>query len=198
MKISPAGKIVCALVAYPSLLVAQTTEVPVTAQHAMVTSVQHYATDAGVDVLREGGNAVDAAVAVGFALAVVYPVAGNIGGGGFMLIRPANGKLGGGKPHFLDYREAAPAAASADMYLDAKGNVIPRMSTVGQKASGVPGSVAGLTYAELHFGKLGLAKVMAPAIKLARDGFVVDSALAGNMRSDRLGMFAASKRIFQR
>jgi len=173
-------------------------ETPVTAQHAMVTSVQHYATDAGVEVLREGGNAVDAAVAVGFALAVVYPVAGNIGGGGFMLIRPANGKLGGGKPHFLDYREAAPAAASADMYLDAKGNVIPKMSTVGQKASGVPGSVAGLTYAEQHFGKLGLKKVMAPAIKLAQDGFVVDSALAGNMHTERLGMFATSKQIFQR
>jgi gamma-glutamyltranspeptidase/glutathione hydrolase len=172
-------------------------ETPVTAPHAMVVSVQHYATDAGVEILREGGNAVDAAVAVGFALAVVYPVAGNIGGGGFMLIRPANAKVGGGKLHFLDYREAAPAAASADMYLDAKGDVIPKMSTIGQKASGVPGSVAGLSYAEAHFGKLGLKKVMAPAIKLASDGFTVDAALASNMHSERLGMFAASKRIFQ-
>src|ERR1700760_4843254 len=161
----------------------------------MVVSIHHLATDAGVEVLREGGNAVDAAVAVGFALAVVYPVAGNIGGGGFMLIRPASAKLGGGKAHFLDYREAAAQAASADMYLDAQGNVIPKMSTTGQKASGVPGSVAGLTYAEEHFGKLGLKKVMAPAIKLSRDGFVVDAALASNMHNEKLAMFAASKRI---
>src|ERR1700728_1229085 len=148
--------------------VAQTGVAPVHTDHAMVVSIQHDATDAGVEVLREGGNAVDAAVAVGFALAVVYPAAGNIGGGGFMLIKPASAKLADGKARFLDYREKAPAAASADMYLDAKGNVIPKMSTVGAKASGVPGTVAGLAFAEKHYGRLGLAKVMAPAIRLAR------------------------------
>lgn len=172
---------------------------PVTADHAMVVSIHHEATDAGVAVLREGGNAVDAAVAVGFALAVVYPPAGNIGGGGFMLIRPSSAKFAGGKPHFLDYREKAPAAASRDMYLDAQGNVVPKMSTVGYKASGVPGTVAGLVYAEKHFGRLGLAKVMAPAIKLARDGFVLDEDIArGLANSKLLAQFPVSHRIFQR
>src|ERR1700722_2196783 len=171
---------------------------PVQAEHAMVTSLHHDATDAGVEVLREGGNAVDAAVAVGFALAVVYPAAGNIGGGGFMLIRPASGKLANGKPHFLDYREKAPAAASANMYLDAQGNVIPKMSTEGIKASGVPGTVAGLAYAEKTYGKLGLAKVMAPAIKLARDGYILDDEIARGFHSPLLAKSPASHRIFQR
>src|SRR6202008_2836241 len=111
---------------------------PTRAQHAMVGSIHHDASDAGVEILKQGGNAVDAAVAVGFALAVVYPAAGNIGGGGFMLIRDRHGKT-----HFLDYREKAPAGASRDMYLDAQGNVVPGMSLIGYKASGVPGSVAG-------------------------------------------------------
>jgi gamma-glutamyltranspeptidase/glutathione hydrolase len=171
---------------------------PVQTQHAMVTSLHHDATDAGVEVLREGGNAVDAAVAVGFALAVVYPAAGNIGGGGFMLIRPSSSKLANGQPHFLDYREKAPAAASANMYLDAQGNVIPKMSTVGIKASGVPGTVAGLVYAEKTYGKLGLAKVMAPAIKLARDGYVLDEEIARGFHSPVLAKSPASHRIFQR
>jgi gamma-glutamyltranspeptidase/glutathione hydrolase len=171
---------------------------PVRAAHAMVVSIHHDATDAGVEVLREGGNAVDAAVAVGFALAVVHPVAGNLGGGGFMLIRPGSTKLAGGEAKFLDYREKAPAAASADMYLDAKGNVVKGMSTEGSKASGVPGSVAGLTYAEAHYGRLGLKKVMAPAIRLARDGFVLSEEEARTMHSPMLGRFAASKKIFQR
>src|SRR5882757_107535 len=123
------------------------TEEPVRTQHAMVTTVQHDATDAGVEILKKGGNDVDAAVAVHFALAVVYPFAGNLGGGGFMLLRDRHGKT-----HFLDYREKAPAAASRDMYLDAQGNIIPRLSLLGYKASGVPGSVAGMTYAQKHFG----------------------------------------------
>jgi gamma-glutamyltranspeptidase/glutathione hydrolase len=178
-------------------LSAQTDE-PVTTQHAMVVSIHHDATDAGVEVLHEGGNAVDAAVAVGFALAVVYPAAGNIGGGGFMLIRPASNKLAQGKPRFLDYREKAPAAASANMYLDAKGDVIPKMSTVGERASGVPGTVAGLTYAEAHFGRLGLKKVMAPAIRLAREGYVLSPEEAGYLHSKLLTQFADSLRIFQR
>ena len=106
--------------------------------------------------MQEGGNAVDAAVATGFALAVVHPPAGNLGGGGFMLIRMADGKL-----HFLDYREKAPGAASRDMYLDAQGNVIEGASEIGYKAIGVPGSVAGMVYAEQKFGKLSLNRVIA-------------------------------------
>ena len=112
---------------------------PVRAPHAMVVTVHHLATDAGVDILKAGGNAVDAAVAVGFALAVVYPFAGNLGGGGFMLIHQH-----GGKDIFIDYREKAPLAATANMYLDASGNIIPNASIVGYRAIGVPGSVAGL------------------------------------------------------
>jgi gamma-glutamyltranspeptidase/glutathione hydrolase len=171
---------------------------PVAAAHAMVVTIHHDATDAGVEVLREGGNAVDAAVAVGFALAVVYPAAGNIGGGGFMLIRPGSDKLAHGQPHFLDFREKAPARASANMYLDAQGNVVPKMSTVGSKASGVPGTVAGLTYAEKTYGRLGLGKVMQPAIRLARDGFVLTAPEAQLLHSDRLAQFPVSHQIFQR
>jgi gamma-glutamyltranspeptidase/glutathione hydrolase len=168
----------------------------------MVVTIHHDATDAGLEVLHEGGNAVDAAVAVGFALAVVYPAAGNIGGGGFMLIRPATDKgIGAARtpqPHFLDYREKAPAAASADMYLDASGNVIPKASITGAHASGVPGTVAGLTYAEAHFGRLTLAQVMAPAIRLARDGYVLSSEEAEMLHAPNLTLFPASRRIFQR
>jgi gamma-glutamyltranspeptidase/glutathione hydrolase len=177
---------------------ATTPAVPVTADHAMVVSIQHDATDAGVEVLKEGGNAVDAAVAVGFALAVVYPTAGNIGGGGFMLIRPGKSRLAGGQPRFLDYREKAPAAASANMYLDDQGNVIPKMSIQGSKASGVPGTVAGLVYAELHYGALDLAAVMGPAIRLASEGYVLSAAEARILRSPLLERFPASYRIFQR
>ena len=179
-----------------------TTE-PVTARHDMVVSIHHDATDAGLEILRAGGNAVDAAVAVGFALAVVLPAAGNIGGGGFMLIRPDSVRgMGetrdGGLPHFLDFREKAPAAATRDMYLDAHGNVIPKMSTVGAKASGVPGTVAGLVYAEQHFGKLKLLRVMGPAIRLASEGYVLSAEEAETMQSSRLGTTPASHRIFQR
>jgi gamma-glutamyltranspeptidase / glutathione hydrolase len=168
-------------------------EEPVRTQHAMVVTIQHDATDAGVAILKQGGNAVDAAVAVGFALAVVYPAAGNIGGGGFMLIRDHNGKA-----HFLDYREKAPAAASRDMYLDAQGNVIPGMSLIGYKASGVPGSVAGLAYAQKHYGKLTLAQDMAPAIKLATDGYVLSAEEARGLQSKNLTRFPSSAKIFQR
>jgi gamma-glutamyltranspeptidase / glutathione hydrolase len=166
---------------------------PVRAPHAMVTTVQRNATDAGVEILKEGGNAVDAAVAVGFALAVTYPFAGNLGGGGFMLIRDKHGKT-----HFLDYREMAPAAATRDMYLDAKGNIIPRMSLVGYKASGVPGSVAGLTYAQKHFGKLTLAQDMAPAIRLATEGFTLMAPEAAGLQSKNMSLFPESARIYQR
>ncbi|WP_419805444.1 gamma-glutamyltransferase [Terriglobus sp.] len=178
------------------------TPAPVRTQHAMVVTLQHDATDAGVAILRQGGNAVDAAVAVGFALAVVYPPAGNIGGGGFMLIRPAHStgphKLADGKPHFLDYREKAPAAASANMYLDAQGNVVKGMSMVGYKASGVPGTVAGMVYAEQHFGRLGLKAVMQPAIRLAREGFQPSEEELRVWHSKTLTQFPESRRIFQR
>ncbi len=177
-------------------LAAQTaspSEEPIRTEHAMVVTIQHDATDAGVQILKKGGNAVDAAVAVGFALAVVYPAAGNIGGGGFMLIRDHKGKT-----HFLDYREKAPAAASRDMYLDAQGSVVPGMSLIGYKASGVPGSVAGLTYAQKHYGKLTLAQDMAPAIKLATEGYVLSDAEARALQSRNLTRFPASAKIFQR
>ena len=168
----------------------------------MVVTIHHEATDAGVAVLKQGGNAVDAAVAVGFALAVVYPPAGNIGGGGFMLIRPASDsgphRLGDGKPHFLDYREKAPAAASRDMYLDKDGNVTKNLGIIGYKASGVPGTVAGLIYAEQHFGRLGLKAVMQPAIRLARDGFVGTDEEMQSWHSKVLTQFPESRRIFQR
>ena len=160
----------------------------------MVVSIHHDATDAGVEVLHEGGNAVDAAVAVGFALAVVYPQAGNIGGGGFMLVR-----LHTGDAHFIDYREKAPAAASADMYLDADKNVIRGASTVGYKAIGVPGTVAGLVYAEKTYGQLTLAKVMAPAIRLASEGFVLAPEEAQTMATSRaIARFPEARKLFQR
>ena len=160
----------------------------------MVASVHGLASRAGVQMMKAGGNAVDAAVAVGFALAVVHPQAGNLGGGGFMLVRFADGKT-----HFVDYREKAPAAATANMYLDAKGNVIEDASTVGYKAIGVPGSVAGMVYAEKKYGKLSLAQVMAPAIKLAEEGFALAAQDAAEIQEDKdLAKFPESRRIFQR
>jgi gamma-glutamyltranspeptidase/glutathione hydrolase len=168
-------------------------EQPVRAPHAMVVTVHHLATDAGVRILHSGGNAVDAAVAVGFALAVVHPVAGNIGGGGFMLVHEADGRN-----LFIDYREKAPLAATANMYLDAQGNIIPNASIVGYRAIGVPGSVAGLVYAEKKYGRLTLAKVMAPAIRLASDGFVLGDQEAGELQEKILTGFPASRTIFQR
>jgi len=168
-------------------------EHPVHASHGMAVSVHALASEAAVEMMRAGGNAIDAAVATGFALAVVHPEAGNLGGGGFMLIRMA-----GGQTHFLDFRETAPAAATATMYQDANGQVIPHLSTLGYLASGVPGSVKGLVYAEEHFGKLGLKRVIAPAIRLARDGYALSWGDARAMSRDSgLAQFADSKRIFQ-
>jgi len=166
---------------------------PYHAQHAVVVSANELASQAGVDMMKAGGNAVDAAVATGFALAVVFPQAGNLGGGGFMLIRMADGAV-----HFLDYREKAPAAATANMYLDAQGNVIENASLLGYKAIAVPGSVAGLAFAHKTYGKLPLAQVMAPAIKLAREGFALTYEDAEDLRDSELGHFPESKRIFQR
>jgi gamma-glutamyltranspeptidase / glutathione hydrolase len=166
---------------------------PVHAQHGIVVSSHELASQAGVEMMRQGGNAVDAAVATGFALAVVHPAAGNLGGGGFMLIRMADGKT-----HFIDYREKAPAAATRDMYLDAQGNVIEGASEYGYKAIGVPGSVAGMVYAEQKYGKLTLKQVMAPAIKLAREGYALTWREARDLHDKHLSEFPESRRIFQR
>jgi gamma-glutamyltranspeptidase/glutathione hydrolase len=167
---------------------------PVHAAHGMVVSVHELASRAGVETMQAGGNAVDAAVATGFALAVVHSAAGNLGGGGFMLIRMADGKT-----HFLDYREMAPAAAKPDMYLDAQGNVIEGASEIGYKSIGVPGSVAGMVYAEQKYGKLTLKQVMAPSIRLARDGYALSWGEARDFQFDsHLGQFPESRRVFQR
>jgi len=159
----------------------------------MVATVQPEASRVGVEILQAGGNAVDAAVAVGFALQVVYPEAGNIGGGGFLLFRRPSGEL-----HFLDYREKAPAKAAANIYLDSHGNVVPDMSTIGYKSVAVPGSVAGMVYVQQHWGKLSLKQVMEPAIRLAREGFVLDYGEAQSFRDKDLAKFPDSHRIFQR
>jgi gamma-glutamyltranspeptidase/glutathione hydrolase len=166
---------------------------PVHAQHGIVVSSHELASRAGVEMMQAGGNAVDAAVATGFTLAVVHPAAGNIGGGGFMLIRMADDKT-----HFIDYREKAPAAATRDMYLDAQGKVIEGASEYGYKAIGVPGSVAGMVYAEQKYGKLTLQQVMAPAIRLAREGYELSWIEARDLHDKRLAEFAESRRIFQR
>jgi len=167
---------------------------PVHAPHAIVASIDELASKAGAEIMEQGGNAIDAAVATGFALAVVYPQAGNLGGGGFMLIRMADGKT-----NFIDFREEAPAAATANMYLDAQGNVIEGASEYGYKAIGVPGSVAGLVHAEKKYGKLTLPQVMAPAIRLAREGFALQWQEARDLREDsHLADYPESRRIFQR
>lgn len=172
-------------------------EQPVRAKSGIVVSVHHLASDAGVEILKAGGNAVDAAVATGFALAVVHPLAGNLGGGGFLLLRMHDGHT-----TFIDFREQAPLAATADMYLDAKGNVLPgdnlNSSITGYRAIATPGSVAGLAYSEKKYGKLGLAKVIAPAIKLAEEGFALTDEEAHELHYPGLALFPDTKRIFQR
>ncbi|HQU15800.1 MAG: gamma-glutamyltransferase [Chromatiales bacterium 21-64-14] len=143
---------------------------PVRAQHGMVVTAQHLASEVGVDILRAGGNAVDAAVAVGYALAVVHPCCGNLGGGGFMLIHRADGG-----DVFINFREKAPAAARRDLFLDRNGNVIPGLSTGTYLSVGVPGTVLGLDTALRRYGTMTRAQVMAPAIRLARAGFVLQA-----------------------
>ena len=149
---------------------------PVKAKHGMVASVDAMATEVGVDILKQGGNAVDAAVAVGFALAVTHPQAGNLGGGGFMLLRTASGRTTA-----IDFREMAPARASRDMFLDKQGNADSKLSLTSHLASGTPGTVAGFSLAAQKYGTLPLSKLLAPAIKLARDGIVVNDALADDL-----------------
>jgi len=164
----------------------------VTATHAMVVSSHPLATEVGLAILQQGGNAVDAAVAVGFALAVVHPVAGNIGGGGFMMIR-----LQGGTVRALDYREMAPALARRDMFVDSAGTAL-QSSLTGHLSVGVPGSVAGMYEAHHTYGRLPWADVVAPAIRLAREGFVLDAARSRQiaLEAERLVRFPASRAQF--
>ena len=161
----------------------------------MVASAQHEATGAGLAILAAGGNAVDAAVAVGYALAVVDPCCGNIGGGGFMLIHRADGQ-----DVVIDFRETAPAAASRDMYLDPSGKVEKAASLHGYRAAGVPGTVMGLDAALTRYGRLGRATVMAPAIALARAGFVLGAADAAIIaaKAERIGQDPVAAAIFLR
>ena len=168
-------------------------ERPAAAEKGMVASAQHLATDIGVNILKRGGNAIDAAVAVGYALAVVYPAAGNLGGGGFMTIRFADGRT-----TFLDFREKAPHAASRTMYLDKGGNVIKGVTTTGWLAVGVPGTVAGLEYARKKYGTMTRAALMTPAIRLADDGFVLEQGDVDMLASqtDALRQFPATAAIF--
>ncbi|RIK87537.1 MAG: gamma-glutamyltransferase [Hyphomicrobiales bacterium] len=166
---------------------------PAQGQNGMVVSAQHLASQVGVDILKSGGNAVDAAVAVGYALAVVHPAAGNLGGGGFMTIR-----LKDGTTTFLDFRERAPLASTGTMYLDADGNPVPGASTDGYLAVGVPGSVAGMEAARERYGTRAREELIAPAIRLASEGFVLEpgdiaSFAEGN---DMLAQDEAAAKIF--
>jgi gamma-glutamyltranspeptidase/glutathione hydrolase len=165
----PAKSLFAASLVFFQLDTQAASQAPVAAEHGMVVTAQHLATHVGVDVLKAGGNAVDAAVAVGYALAVVYPAAGNLGGGGFMTI-----ELADGRKTFLDFREKAPLAATPDMYLDKDGNVVPGASTDGMLAVGVPGTVSGMEFARAKYGTMKLAKLLAPAIKYAQQGFVLE------------------------
>lgn len=166
---------------------------PVRASKGMVVSDESLASGAGVEILKRGGNAVDAAVAVAFALAVVEPEAGNIGGGGFMLVR-----LKDGQSHFVDYRETAPGTASRDMYSQGESGADKDASLVGWKSVGVPGTVAGLALALKTYGTKKLPEIMAPAIALAEKGFPMDERLAGLLQEESatLGRFPVTKRIF--
>jgi gamma-glutamyltranspeptidase/glutathione hydrolase len=168
---------------------------PVGAPHGMVVTAQALASKVGAQILAEGGNAVDAAVAVAYALAVVYPAAGNLGGGGFMTLVQPNGHA-----VFIDFRERAPMAASETMFQDIKGNVIPGLSLRGWKAAGVPGTVAGMDSALHDYGSLPRARVMAPAIALARDGFVLADNDAALLHTSTNGFKVnpAASRIFLR
>ena len=164
---------------------------PEHARHAMVVAGDALAADAGVKILQNGGNAVDAAVAIGFALAVTYPYAGNLGGGGFMLVRLADGRS-----TFIDFRERAPGKASRDMYLDAQGNPT-RESIEGWRSSGVPGTVRGFELAQKKYGRAKWDALLAPAIELASKGFPVSYELAEMLKGSRnLSQDPESKRIF--
>ena len=166
---------------------------PVRARRAMVVAQEPLAADVGVQVLKSGGNAVDAAIAVGFALAVTHPSAGNIGGGGFMLVRLADGRT-----TFIDFRERAPEHASHNMYLDAQGKPT-RDSIDGWRATGVPGTVRGFELAHQKYGRMKWSEIMAPAIALAGNGHVLSYEEAESMKRARnLPKYEESARVFQR
>jgi gamma-glutamyltranspeptidase / glutathione hydrolase len=168
---------------------------PVKALNGMVVSSDSLATQVGVEILKKGGNAVDAAVAVGFALAVTYPQAGNIGGGGFMVIRMANGET-----VTIDFREKAPMKASENMFLDENGNFVPEKSQVGHLSVGVPGSVAGLLLALEKYGTMSRREVLEPAIKLAEKGFIVNEGLANAFKNafEHFKKFPSTMRYFSK
>jgi gamma-glutamyltranspeptidase / glutathione hydrolase len=165
---------------------------PVAGEHAMVVTSHALASDVGVAILRRGGNAVDAAVAVALTLAVVHPVAGNIGGGGFMVIRQRDGAV-----HALDFRETAPSGAARDMYVDSVGNIL-ESSLTGHRSVGVPGSVAGLYEAHRRLGHLAWKELVEPAVRLARDGYTLDGVRSRQIgrEAERLARFAASRTQF--
>ncbi len=186
----------CAVLAASSTSV-QAQRHPVESSHGMVASATTYASEAGIEILKKGGNAIDASIATGLALAVTYPRAGNIGGGGFTVLRMTDGRSVA-----IDYRERAPAAATPDMYLDEKGDVVPGRSTAGHLAAGVPGTIAG--FAQLHrdygSGKVSWAEVVEPARRLAHDGIIVTESLARDLAASRkfLSRFPESDRIYLR
>ena len=169
------------------------TAFPQNYRNGCISSADELATEVGINILKEGGNAIDAAVGVGFALAVVYPQAGNIGGGGFFVIH-----FTGGKNTSIDYREKAPSLATHDMYLDANGNVLENLSTTGHLAAGVPGSVAGMLYALDNYGTMKREDILKYAIDLAENGFIINSHFADVLNSFRseLSQFPGSKSIF--
>ena len=177
----------------PSVAAFAASPAPAKGEHGMVVTAQHLATEVGVDVLKKGGNAVDAAVAVGYALAVVYPNAGNIGGGGFMTVRMKDGRT-----TFIDFRERAPLAATKTMYLDKDGNPVKGASLDGYLAVGVPGSVAGFEMAREKYGTLSRQDLIAPAVAFAKDGFVLNQGDAASFAASagRLAKDPAAAAIF--
>src|SRR5499433_2317219 len=191
------GATVTPLVDYSPAIVAAASREPVRAKHGIVASTNEVASQAGVEIMKRGGNAVDAAIAVAFALAVTHPAAGNLGGGGFMMIR-----LKDGRTTAIDYREMAPAAANRNVYLDKDGNVIKGDggSIEGYRAAGVPGTVRGMELALKKYGsgKLTWAELIEPARRLAANGFTVTHSLARGLKGERdyLSKYEETKRIY--
>jgi gamma-glutamyltranspeptidase/glutathione hydrolase len=173
------SRLALAFALFPAAPTLAASPAPVQADHGMVVTAEKTASEVGADILKRGGNAFDAAVAVGYALAVVWPEAGNIGGGGFMTLRTKDGAA-----NFIDFREHAPQAASATMYQDSKGNVVKGASTDGYLAVGVPGTVAGLELVREKYGTMTRAQLMEPAIRLARDGFALSQGDVGSFKAE--------------
>ena len=197
LRLLPRGRAILFAFLFTLALPALGQRLPVESDRAIVASASRLASDIGMQILKRGGNAADAAVATGIALAVTYPRAGNIGGGGFAVIR-----LPDGRTTSIDFREQAPAAASRDMYLDDKGSVVAGRSTAGHLAAGVPGTIAGLALLHRKYGsgKLSWSQLLEPARQLAANGFAVSPALARDLQAGTrvLGRFPVSKRIFLR